>query len=1009
MRPLNLSHATELNGVPTRRGQVPLETKMMMTTQRPERRARFVALLGLAVQLFLAMLFTVLAVWSQSQAVLAVAYLSGVGIWIWLLLVLIYHQRVMVQDETFETEQLERERVSASGTDAIFDVADEELLLARRRLRWMYRWVLPIGAVLITLSLLSAALSGWSWGIVASLSSRQWAPIGNTGLLIWFVVGGGMLSFLFSRYATGMARQPEWRMLHAGGAFLMGVTLSSVAVAVVMAVLHFAGTPTAEHVLARVFRLLMIVLAIETALNFVLDFYRPRGPDEAPRPAFDSRLLGLFTEPGGIARSIAEAINYQFGFEVSSTWFYKLLQRSVVPLIGFGLLTLIAATCLVFVDAEETAFVERYGARNRQFDSGLHLKWPWPIEVAYKVGTRNIHELRIGDILDTDRGKRDQLLLWTNKHSSEPHLKVLVAAPQLVRYFKKVETFDESESQGATPGPATRPAEADGVRPGGEAVPVGLLRVAVTIQYRVRDAYQWLRTYSDPLAVLEAIAEREIMRYSAEVEVKDLLAGDRAAIEAKLSEAIRQAVAKRDLGVDIVFVGLQGVHPPAETAQAFQDVVGAESKRTASVRAARAEANKDSVASLEKLSQAREEQVKRYKQQIEELTAQRADVSERLTEARVAIGQLMEKRAAAAETINALRRSIREAEEGAESAQHEIAACQSRITESEQAIESCGERLVELRQRAEEIETRGAELRHDRDAHRQRLEELAVETKHRRSDLEKAEQRLHEHQMALQEAGIRRDELVARVREELKLELAELYEAYEHAEQDWTEVEEEIAALKQKISRLGNINLDAIAEQEELEERDAFLTTQRDDLENSRRQLDTLIAQLNEESRKRFIEAFDAIRENFRELFRKLFGGGKADIILENPEDVLESGIEILARPPGKELQSITLMSGGEKSMTAIALLMSIFRSRPSPFAILDEVDAALDEANNERFNGIIREFLDRSQFIIITHSKRTMGIGDQLYGVTMQEPGVSTRVSVKFEKTEQNADTAVA
>jgi chromosome segregation protein len=191
---------------------------------------------------------------------------------------------------------------------------------------------------------------------------------------------------------------------------------------------------------------------------------------------------------------------------------------------------------------------------------------------------------------------------------------------------------------------------------------------------------------------------------------------------------------------------------------------------------------------------------------------------------------------------------------------------------------------------------------------------------------------------------------------------------------------------------------------EELEERETFLTHQRDDLEDSRKQLDTLIQQLNVECEKRFGEAFVAIRDNFRELFRKLFGGGKADIILENPEEPLESGIEIMARPPGKELQSITLMSGGEKSMTAIALLMSIFRSRPSPFAILDEVDAALDEANNERFNGIIQEFLDRSQFIVITHSKRTMSIGDQMYGVTMQEPGVSTRVSVKFEAKDAEA-----
>ncbi len=178
---------------------------------------------------------------------------------------------------------------------------------------------------------------------------------------------------------------------------------------------------------------------------------------------------------------------------------------------------------------------------------------------------------------------------------------------------------------------------------------------------------------------------------------------------------------------------------------------------------------------------------------------------------------------------------------------------------------------------------------------------------------------------------------------------------------------------------------------------------------DSQRQIEQLIRQLDQESMQRFIESFELIRGHFRELFRKLFGGGKADIILEDPDDILECGIDIVARPPGKELQSISLMSGGEKTMTAIALLMSIFQSKPAPFALLDEVDAALDEANNDRFNRILLEFVESSQFIIITHAKRTMTVADQLYGITMQEPGVSTRVSVKFEPAEREEATAVA
>jgi len=344
-----------------------------------------------------------------------------------------------------------------------------------------------------------------------------------------------------------------------------------------------------------------------------------------------------------------------------------------------------------------------------------------------------------------------------------------------------------------------------------------------------------------------------------------------------------------------------------------------------------------------------------------------------------------------------------------EAAEREIADASSRIAESKAAIDKGREQLTEFAAEAERIETAGRELRENRDALRQKAEDLTNATRQLRDELTRTDERLQEQRIKLHESGVRRDELVSRVYEELKLDLADLYNNYEHDDQDWAAVEQEIADLKQKIERLGNINHDAIAEQQELEERQQFLTDQRDDLDGARKQLDALIEELNGLCVTRFVEAFEAIRENFRELFRKLFGGGKAEIILEDPENVLECGIEIMARPPGKETQSITLMSGGEKSMTAIALLMSIFRSRPSPFAILDEVDAALDEANNERFNGIIREFLDKSQFIVITHSKRTMGIADQMYGVTMQEPGVSTRVSVKFDQVDENGAIAVA
>jgi chromosome segregation protein len=212
------------------------------------------------------------------------------------------------------------------------------------------------------------------------------------------------------------------------------------------------------------------------------------------------------------------------------------------------------------------------------------------------------------------------------------------------------------------------------------------------------------------------------------------------------------------------------------------------------------------------------------------------------------------------------------------------------------------------------------------------------------------------------------------------------------------QVEEQIAKLRRKLKQLGQVNTDSLRELDELETRYARLSGQLQDLVEANHTLEEIIRRINVESKRMFFETFEQIRTNFRELFRKLFGGGEGDVVLENPEDVLECGIDVVARPPGKELRSISLLSGGEKTMTAVALLLAIFKSKPSPFCILDEVDAALDEANVNRYLGIIKEFQQWTQFIVITHHKRTMTGADVLYGVTMEEAGVSKRMSVRFE-----------
>ena len=225
---------------------------------------------------------------------------------------------------------------------------------------------------------------------------------------------------------------------------------------------------------------------------------------------------------------------------------------------------------------------------------------------------------------------------------------------------------------------------------------------------------------------------------------------------------------------------------------------------------------------------------------------------------------------------------------------------------------------------------------------------------------------------------------------------------------DWNFVENTVGDLKRKLDSMGPVNVDAIEEFDELEERHNFVKGQFEDLTNSKDELIDVIERINVETRKRFSETFEQIRKNFQSMFKLLFGEkGNANLHLVDEDDPLESGIDVIAKPPGKKLQSITLLSGGERSMTAVALLFSIYQIKPSPFCVLDELDAPLDEANIGRFLRVLDRFIDTSQFIIVTHSKRTMSRADVMYGVTMEEFGVSKPVGMRLTD-EKNVDSGV-
>ncbi|HLD40968.1 MAG TPA: hypothetical protein VJA84_02205 [Candidatus Omnitrophota bacterium] len=297
------------------------------------------------------------------------------------------------------------------------------------------------------------------------------------------------------------------------------------------------------------------------------------------------------------------------------------------------------------------------------------------------------------------------------------------------------------------------------------------------------------------------------------------------------------------------------------------------------------------------------------------------------------------------------------------------------------------------------------------------LDELKVSFSARGDDISKRKDILdankaktYEIQMQLQQASFLESGILERMRQVYKIGKEEIPSRFK---EDFNpdETSQEIELLKQKIESYGQVNLVAIEEFEELRQRFDFLTNQQSDLIKSKESLHEAILKINRTTKKMFLETFEKLALEFKNYFRLLFGGGEAQLFLQDEQDVLESGIEIVCRPPGKKLQNVLLLSGGEKSMSAIALLFAIFKVKPSPFCVLDEIDAALDEANVDRFSRMLVDFTSQSQFIVITHNKKTIANANIMYGITMEKAGISKIVSVKLaqkkEKTLEEAPEA--
>lgn len=423
------------------------------------------------------------------------------------------------------------------------------------------------------------------------------------------------------------------------------------------------------------------------------------------------------------------------------------------------------------------------------------------------------------------------------------------------------------------------------------------------------------------------------------------------------------------------------------------------------------EARRDELARAHEVCAA---QLSEIEQQAERAQVRVDALGEQVSGSRVELSAAGEKRSSAERELRRLRTEQEESARQVEQLQAAVALAQGKVLDEESAAERAASDAHHAAARGEAISAQLHERAASLQAAGERVRLLGDRLVRAREVADHVHRDCASVELSKRELEVRREGLEERTEEELHVGLAWEYADYEAmmrdgdvARIDVAQTQQAIDELRKEIKRLGNVNLDAMAEETQLEGRNEELAQQVADIDSARAMLEELITRLNDVSRDRFKEAFERIESHFSGkdgMFRRLFGGGQAHIkLMPDPEtgevDWLESGIEVTAKPPGKEPRSIAQLSGGEKTMTAVALLLSIFQSKPSPFCILDEVDAALDDANVERFCGIVRQFLDQCHFIVVTHNKRTMQIADRMYGVTMQERGVSKKVGVKFDQ----------
>jgi regulator of protease activity HflC (stomatin/prohibitin superfamily) len=527
------------------------------------KRAAGVSLIGLAIQASLAILLLLYAVLGQDAVAMTAFYYALVGVPAWVSLALVFHQHRLERVEAAEEEMY----ASSHAADAsVFEGAAADFRIAASRLAWMHRVLIPV--VGLSMGGLLVGLGLWRLsGGRAALRPDDFVRPEMTGWAVAIGLGVAVVGFIFARFVAGMAKQDAWSTLRAGAATSVGVSLAGLALATAHGV-AFAGSEIVLRYMHVILPVMMVVLGAEIFLNFVLNVYRPRRAGEAPRPAFDSRILGFVAAPDRIAESINEAINYQFGFDVSSTWFYQLLSRSILSLGALAALILWGLTSLAVVAPNERGLVLSFGAISREVGSGLHWKAPWPFQTLETYPALTVNEFTVG----TPKPEGDGPIIWTEPHGG------------LERFLLVQSSGAASATQGD----------------------LSMLAVETPVQYEVVDLASYKRLAADSpdpddrdgmrRELLRVVAERELIEFMGSRSVDEILGAGRASMTGDLRRRIEARYATLNqgegAGVRILFIGVAGAHPPRneEVALSFERVVSAEQTAQASIENARADA-----------------------------------------------------------------------------------------------------------------------------------------------------------------------------------------------------------------------------------------------------------------------------------------------------------------------------------------------------------------------------------------------------------------------------------